>query len=105
MARSVICLGVFATVIAFAVPANAQHQNSGFIAVSKLQIDPHMEMLNDGPDPQQQAAQHQNGAPAQKDAGQSLDQMGADQPEDEDAPAGDDPYSDNAVETDTVYTA
>jgi hypothetical protein len=103
MARAVICLSVFAGMLALAAPASAHQQNSGFMAVTKLQIDPNMDMLSDGPDPKQ-AAQQKNSAPEQKDAGQPLDQLGADQA-DADAPAGDDPYSDNAVEADTVYTA
>src|SRR5690242_18151438 len=98
MARAVVCFAVFASVIALAVPASAHQRNSGLIAVSKLQIDPHMGMLSDGSDQKEAAPQNQQqsgAAPAQKDAGQPLDQMGADQA-DADAPAGDDPYSDNA---------
>lgn len=104
MARAVICLGVLSVGLAIAVPANAQHQNGGYLAVSKMQIDPHMTMLNDGPDPRQQKAQPHSGAPMAPRAGIPLDQMGQ-EGQDLDAPAGDDPISDNADDSDAVYTA
>jgi hypothetical protein len=87
-----------------AVPASAQHQNGGYIAVSKTQIDPHMTMLNDGPDSQQQKAQPHAGAPMAPEAGTDtpLDQL---QDGDTNAAAGDDPISDNADDSDAVYTA
>lgn len=103
MARSVICFGVFAVGLAIAVPAAADNQHHGkYVTVSKLLIDPGMTMMNDGPDPQQQQQAASRGAPMEQGAGVPLDEMGG---QDADAPAGDDPLSDNAVETDTVYTA
>ena len=111
MARAVLCLGVFGLGLAIAAPASAQqHQHGGYIAVSKLQIDPHMNMLNDGPDPkqlqqmqQQRQTQVSPGAPAaQGGPGSPLDQM---DDQDQDAPIGDDPVSDNADDSDAVYTA
>src|SRR6476469_222839 len=108
MARTVISLGVLALGLAVAVPASAQHQNGGYIAVSKMQIDPHMTMLNDGPEPRQQTAQPQAaapsapGAPMEPGSGSSLDQL---QDQDVDTTAGDDPVSDNADDSDAVYTA
>jgi hypothetical protein len=105
MARTVICLGVLSVGLAIAVPASAQHQNGGYIAVSKMQIDPHMTMLNDGPDPRQQKAQPHPGAPMAPGAGIPLDQLQGQEGQDSDAPAGDDPVSDNADDSDAVYTA
>lgn len=110
MARAVICLGVFGLAVAIAAPATAQQQHGGYIFVSKLQIDPHMNMLSDGPDPkqvqqlqQQREMQAHPGAPmAQGGQGAPLDQMGD---QDQDAPVGDDPMSDNADDSDAVYTA
>jgi hypothetical protein len=102
MAHTVICLGVLSLGLAIAVPASAQHQNGGYIAVSKMQIDPHMTMLNDGPDPKQQKAQPHAGAPMASESGIPLDQLQGQDPE---APAGDDPISDNADDSDAVYTA
>ncbi len=104
MARSLACLGAFAIGVLLTVPANAAQSGHGYIAVSKLQIDPHMDMLSDAPAPSQQAQQAPapRGGQANRDGGTPLDQMDS---TDDDGPAGDDPYSDNAVETDTVYTA
>jgi hypothetical protein len=105
MARSVICLGVFALGLAFITPASAQHQNDGYKTVSHpILIDPRMQMLNDG-EPRQAAPSQSQNPPAQgaREGGIPLDQLGGD--DSMDAPAGDDPMSDNAVETDTVYTA
>jgi len=104
MARAVICLGVIAVGLVMAAPASAQETKSGYIPVSKLQIDPHMNMLSDGPGrpmpvPPNSMPMTPGGAPG---GAAPLDQMGGDQ--DSDAPLGDDPVSDNAVQTDTVYT-
>ena len=104
MTQRVLCVGVFAGVLCLAAPALAQA--NGYIAVSKLQIDPHMPLIDDGSG--QQAPQRAPGAAqqgGQADAGIPLDQMGADDQDADNGPAGDDPYSDNAVQTDTVYTA
>jgi hypothetical protein len=110
MARSVISFGVLALGLVFAAQATAQEQDGGYITASKLQIDPHMSIMTDGtqgdesvvsPDGPQQAAPQAQVAPG---AGIPLDQLGAGT-DDQSAPLGDDPMSDNAVETDTVYTA
>jgi hypothetical protein len=104
MARNVICLAVFAGALCFAAPAFAQP--SGYIAVSKTQIDPRMPMVNDGVDMSRAAPQSTPSAQGgQADAGVPLDQMGSDDQDADNGPAGDDPYSDDAVQTDTVYTA
>jgi hypothetical protein len=104
MARAVICLGAWVIGVCAAIPASAQQQHqSGFIAVTKTQIDPHMAIMSDGPPPSQAPVQGA-GAPGtqeNRDNGMPLDQS-----DDSDAggPAGDDPFADNAVETDTVYS-
>jgi hypothetical protein len=99
MARAVICLGVLGIAFCCAVPVNAQQNNGGYIAVTRTQIDPHMGVLSDGPPPSQVA-------PPQAAQGNRDNGMPLDQSDDSDAggPAGDDPYADNAVETDTVYS-
>src|SRR5215831_8616985 len=106
MARTVVCLGVLAVAALFAVPASAQPKHSGYIAITKLQIDPRMAIMSDAPQkasqPQQQPqAQSAPGAQDNRDNGMPLDQSDA---SDGQGPAGDDPFADNAVETDTVYT-
>ncbi|HEX2589934.1 MAG TPA: hypothetical protein VHL34_00455 [Rhizomicrobium sp.] len=109
MARGVICLGVLALGVAFISRASAQPQKSGYQTVSHpVLIDPRMQMLGDGPqqDQQQKASPRSQTPPAAqgtRENGMPLDQMGGD--DSADVPAGDDPMSDNAVETDTVYTA
>jgi hypothetical protein len=105
MARTVICLGVLSIGLAIAVPASAQHQNGGYTAVSRIQIDPRMTMLNDGPDPKQQKTRPHPGAPMAPGAGIPLDQAQGQDVQDPDAPAGDDPISDNADDSDAAYTA
>jgi len=103
MTQRVLCVGVLAGVLCLAAPALAQA--NGYITVSKLQIDPHMPMIDDGSGqkpPQSAPGAAQSG---QADAGVPLDQMGADDQDADNGPAGDDPYSDNAAQTDTVYTA
>jgi hypothetical protein len=106
MARSVICLGVFALGVAFITPASAEPQKSGYQTISHpVLIDPRMQMLSDGEQQQKQQPSRSQSAPVQgAREGIPLDQMGGND-QDADAPAGDDPMSDNAVETDTVYTA
>ena len=105
MARSVICLGVLALGLAIAAPAAAQHLNGGYIAVSKTKIDPGMIVMTDQAPSQHQAAPQSHGPAAhdQPGAGVPLDQLGAS--DDADGPAGDDPLSDDATQTDAVYTA
>ncbi len=101
MARAVICFGLVAIGLCCASPASAQPlHKSGYIAVSRMQIDPRMTMMNDAQAPQPQglprdgAAEHGQGIP--------LDQLG--DSGDPEGPAGDDPFADNAVETDVVYS-
>jgi hypothetical protein len=102
MARAVICLGAWMIGMCAAIPAYAQHQDhKGFIAVTRTQIDPRMAVLSDGPPPSQLPTQGPAGAQDNRDNGMPLDQ--SDDP-DAGGPAGDDPFADNAVETDTVYT-
>lgn len=98
MARIVICLSMLALGLCVAAPASADNATHGYIAVSKVQIDPHMITLSDGPSPRQAAPQNDSNG---QDTGTPLDQL--DDP-DANGPAGDDPYADNAVETDTVYS-
>jgi hypothetical protein len=101
-----MCLGVLALGLAIAAPAAAQPQNSGYISVSRTQIDPGMIVMTDEDPPKQEQTASQDRAPpshGQPGAGVPLDQLGADG--DADAPAGDDPLSDDATQTDAVYTA
>ena len=112
MARAVLCLGVLGLVVACASPVSAKQlqQHNGYISVSKLQIDPHMNMLSDGPDPKQMQ-QSQEQRPMQIHPGAPMTQGGQGIPmeqmddQDSEVPMGDDPISDNADDSDAVYTA
>ena len=97
MARAVVCLGILAVGLCLSTPASAGSAENGYQLV-KLQIDPRMVMMNDG-SPSGPAQQMPNGM-AERNTGAPLEQMD----DDPDAPAGDDPFADNAVETDTVYS-
>ncbi len=104
MARAVICLGAWVIGVFAVLPAGAQqlHKQSGFIAVTRTQIDPHMAILSDGPPQSQAPMQGVPNAQDNRDNGMPLDQ--SDDPDAAGGPAGDDPFADNAVETDTVYS-
>jgi hypothetical protein len=105
MARNVIFLGVLALGVAFAVPAAAQ-QNGGYVAVSRMQIDPGMIVMTDEDPPKQDEKTASQGHAAPHEhigGGVPLNQLGVDS--DPDAPAGDDPFADDATQSDAVYTA
>jgi len=100
MARTVACLAALALGVLVAMPASAGSSH-GYIAVTRTQIDPHMAVLSDGPPPSAQPDQQAPNAQDNRDNAAPLDQADSG---DDSGPAGDDPYADNAVETDTVYT-